>query len=178
MDTFIYREYAYSKRGQKVTGFISGKKYKRTGIVAALMGKKILSPLQYSGSMDSILFEHWLENYLMQNLPPNTTIVMDNASFHPKRRLIPLVQKYGHNIIFLPPYSPELNPIENFWAWLKGKMQKVLLEYNKFDDALCYCFNCMWLYNGRNNWFWTTPKPCNRNWADKWIQHVLPEGER
>jgi len=48
---------------------------------------------------------------------------MDNTSFHRKNSLISLAEKYGHRIIFLPPYSPELNRIENFWAWLKGKLE-------------------------------------------------------
>jgi len=56
IDTFIYREYAYSKRGNKVIGCISGKKYKRTSIVAAKLSRNIIAPLQYEGSMDSALF--------------------------------------------------------------------------------------------------------------------------
>jgi len=65
IDTFVYRDYAYAKRGEKVLGFISGKKYKRVGIVAALMNKKIVSPLQYDGTMDSVLFELWFEKCLL-----------------------------------------------------------------------------------------------------------------
>jgi transposase len=140
MDTFIYREYAYSKKGIKVTGRISGKKYKRTSLVAAKMGSSIISPLQYDGSMDSVLFEHWFEFCLIPSLPSSATISMDNASFHRKSRLILLAEKYGHRIIFLPPYSPELNKIENFWAWLKGKLKKVIHNFDDFDEALRYCF--------------------------------------
>ena len=76
----------------------------------------------------------------MQDLPPDMALVMDNASFHRKNKLVPIAKKYGHNIIFLPPYSPELNMIEYFWAWLKAKMRKVLHNYDSFDEALCYCF--------------------------------------
>ena len=65
----MYREYAYAKRGEKVIGRISGKKYRRVGIVAAQIGKNILAPLQYDGTMGSHLFETWLENRLMRDLP-------------------------------------------------------------------------------------------------------------
>ena len=140
MDTFLYREYAYSKRGEKVGGYISGKKYRRVGIVAAQLGRQILAPLQYEGTMDSHLFEAWLETRLMRELPSECVIVMDNAAFHRKRRLALIAQKYGHSIIFLPPYSPEYNPIENFWAWLKGRLKNVLPYFECFDDALCRCF--------------------------------------
>jgi len=140
IDTFVYRDYAYAKRGEKVLGFISGKKYKRVGIVAALMNKKIVSPLQYDGAMDSVLFELWFEKCLLPELPPNSVIVMDNASFHRKGRLIVLAHNLGHTIIFLPPYSPELNLIEYSWSWLKNKLKKVAAEFDCFDEALRYCF--------------------------------------
>ena len=141
IDTFVYREYAYSKRGNKAIGFVSGKKYRRVGLVAAKSASGIVSPLQYDGSMDSILFEHWFELCLIPALPSNATIVLDNASFHRKSKLPFIAQMYGHRIIYLPPYSPELNPIENFWAWLKGKLKKILYNYDDFDEALRCCFN-------------------------------------
>ena len=87
MDTFLYREYAYAKRGEKVIGHISGKKYRRVGIVAAQIGKNILAHLQYDGTMDSHLFKTWLKNRLTRDLPSDSVIVMDNAAFHRKKRL-------------------------------------------------------------------------------------------
>jgi len=141
IDTYLQREYAYSKRGVKVIGRVSGKKYKRVGIVAAKLGSKIISPLQYEGTMNSELFEQWFENCLCVDLPSNSVIVMDNATFHRKSSLPLIAKKHGHRVIFLPPYSPELNLIENFWAWLKGKLKKVLRDFDCFDDALCYCFD-------------------------------------
>jgi len=76
-------------------------------------------------------------------LPPNCSAVLDNGSFHNKKRLKLLAEKYGHKIIFLPPYSPELNEIEKFWGWLKAKLKKVVHMFNEFNDALRYCFNVM-----------------------------------
>ena len=97
--------------------------------------------MQYDGTMNSVLFETWFENMLLPMLPLKTTIVMDNASFHRKKNLISLAEAAGHRIVFLPPYSPDLNPIENFWSWLKRYMKKCLHTYNSFDAALCSAFN-------------------------------------
>ena len=116
IDTYLYREYGYAPRGQKVTGRIRGRKYKRCGIAAAKMGERIVAPFQYSGTMNSSLFEFWFSDQLLPSLDKGTVIVMDNASFHSKRRLFSVVQNAGCRLIFLPPYSPELNPIEHFWA--------------------------------------------------------------
>jgi transposase len=96
--------------------------------------------MQYNGTMDSILFEYWFESKLLPALAPKTTIVMDNASFHRKRRLISLAAAYGHSVVFLPPYSPELNPIEKFWAWLKSHLRSIMHHFTCFDLALSDCF--------------------------------------
>ena len=141
MDSYLYREYAYSPRGVAVYGRVSGHKYKRIGIVAAQMGKQIVSPLQYEGTMDSDLFELWFQQCLLPTLPGDSVIVMDNASFHRKKHLIPLAEKAGHSLIFLPPYSPELNPIENFWSWLKRHLRKILPSHDSFDKAMWHTFN-------------------------------------
>jgi transposase len=124
-----------------VIGAVSGKKFKRTSIVSALIGNRPIEPLQYTGSMDSALFETWFETRLLPALPKNTTIVMDNASFHRKSRLIPLAELAGHTILFLPPYSPELNLIENFWAWLKTRLRKILHLFDGLDSAISDCFH-------------------------------------
>ena len=141
VDTFIHREHCRCKRGKKVVGRVSGKKYKRVGIVAAKLSQKIIAPLQYDGTMDSTLFETWFETMLLPALPPGTAIVMDRASFHRKKELVPLVESFGHRIIFLPPYSPELNDIENFWSWLKNRLRKILHNFDDFDSALSDCFH-------------------------------------
>jgi len=140
IDTYLYREYGYAPRGQRVFGRISGRKYKRCGIVAAKMAGKILAPFQYTGTMDSRLFEFWFSHQLLPSLDKGTVIVMDNASFHSKKRLFSAAQNAGCRLLFLPPYSPELNPIEQFWAWLKRFLRKILPAVSSFDDALSAAF--------------------------------------
>jgi len=140
IDTYLYREHGWSKRGQPVIGAVSGRKFKRVGIVAAKMGKSILAPLQYDGAMNSALFETWFEHNLLPDLPANTLVVMDNATFHRKSILFPLAQQAGVRLVFLPPYSPDLNPIEHFWAWLKPHLQKILPFHSSFDEAIFCAF--------------------------------------
>ena len=121
-------------------GRVRGRKYKRCGIVAAKMADKIFAPFQYSGTMDSKLFEFWFANQLLPSLEEGTVIVMDNASFHSRKRLLSVAQNAGYRLLFLPPYSPELNPIEKFWAWLKRFLRKILPSLPSFDDALFTAF--------------------------------------
>ena len=140
IDQYLYREYAYSPRGAFVEGQISGKKFERTNIVAAKCGDRIIAPMTYNGTTDSVLFECWFEKMLLKSIPKYSIIILDNAAFHRKSKLYELAEKAECEVLFLPPYSPDLNPIENFWAWLKQRLRKILPDFDNFDAALVDCF--------------------------------------
>jgi len=141
MDEFLCREHARALRGEKVFGEVNGRKYKRVSIVAGKHCGSILAPLEYHGTTDSALFEYWFENLLLPIIPEKSVIVMDNAAFHRKEILSVLAAKFHCSLLFLPPYSPDLNSIEKFWAWLKQKLKALLPFYDSFDDALTAAFN-------------------------------------
>jgi transposase len=140
VDKYLYREYAYAPRGVSVLGKVSGKKFKRTNIVAAKCGDKVVASMTYDGTTDSELFECWFEKMLLKSIPLYSVIILDNATFHRKARLHELAATHECEVLFLPPYSPDLNPIENFWAWMKSKLRKILPYFDDFDDALIDCF--------------------------------------
>jgi transposase len=139
IDKYIYREYGYSLKGVPIIGKVSGKKFKRTNIVAAQCGDKIVAPMAYCGMTDSVLFEQWFEQYFLKSIPKYSIIILDNATFHRKAKLRALAEEADCEVLFLPPYSPDLNPIENFWAWLKSRLRKVLTSFDNFDEALRDC---------------------------------------
>jgi transposase len=141
IDEFLYREYGYAPRGEPIYGKISGKKYSRTNIVAAKCVDKVIAPLTYKGTTDCTLFEYWFESMLLKSIPEYSVIVMDNASFHRKSKLTELAAKKECEVLFLPPYSPDLNLIEKFWSWLKSRLRKILPLFDNFYDALMDCFN-------------------------------------
>ena len=66
---------------------------------------------------------------------------MDNATFHRKSRRYELAREVDCIVLFLPPYSPDLNPIEKFWAWLKCRIRDMLSSCDCFYDALWSTFN-------------------------------------
>ena len=139
IDQYLFREYARAPLGQKIVGVISGKKFNRTNIVAGICLGKWVAPLQYNGYTDSGLFEYWFENCLLKEIKRGKYIVMDNATFHRKTRLAELAESNKCKVIFLPPYSPDLNPIENKWAWIKQKLREILPD-SSLDHALWSVF--------------------------------------
>ena len=130
------REYARAKRGVKVYDKKSGKRYKRTNIIGALWDKRHIAMQCYEHSTTSAFFEDWFEFELIPLLPENSLVIMDNAAFHRKKVLFEIASRYGINLLFLPPYSPEFNPIEHSWAnfkeWLKSNSQR----FTCFDFAV------------------------------------------
>ncbi|WP_432805947.1 transposase [Ignatzschineria rhizosphaerae] len=96
-DQCLYRTHGRALKGDIIKGFVSGKRFRRTSLVAGLIHRKILiSPFQYEGTMDSVLFEYCFTNHLVPELPQNSIIVMDNARFHRKSQLKEILSKTGH----------------------------------------------------------------------------------
>ena len=132
----MYRQYARSKRGKRVNIRISGKHHARIGLVAAQRESALLAPHTYSRTMNASVFEDWFENKLLSWLPKGHVIIMDNAAFHKKEVLYQIAKKYSQELIFLPPYSPEYNPIEHTWSALKRKVAGCLHLYGSGSLAL------------------------------------------
>ena len=136
IQTQMYRQYARSKRGKRVNIRISGKHHARIGLVAAQRESALLAPHTYSRTMNASVFEDWFENKLLSYLPKGHVIIMDNAAFHKKEVLYQIAKKYSQELIFLPPYSPEYNPIEHTWSALKRKVAGCLHLYDSVSQAL------------------------------------------
>lgn len=66
-----------------------------------------------------LLFELFVQEELLPRLPPGSVLVLDNARIHHRASLQEAVEAAGHSLLFLPPYSPDFNPIELVWSWLK-----------------------------------------------------------
>ena len=140
IDSYLYREYGYAPREEAVIGKIPGRKFQRTNIVASKLGNHIVAPMQYNGITDSTLFEIWFEQCLLPCLPEDAVIVMDNASFHRKKQLTDISYMHQRTLIFLPSYSPDLNPIKNFWAYLKSNIRNSIHTFRSFDDSISFVF--------------------------------------
>jgi transposase len=136
IDEFFYRKHARALRGHKIIAEISGKRFERQSIVAAKCGKEILAPFGYPGTCDSKLFNFWIENVLINQLKKGQTIVMDNAKIHKTEKTKKLIENAGCNIIFLPPYSPDLNPIEHTWSHMKKNVRANMKLYSSLKFAV------------------------------------------
>ena len=138
IDKFVFRPNVRAKKGVKVYSEIRGRKYERLSIVAGKSGDKIACPMVYPGTADSQLYEQWFENFC-EEISGNIAVI-DNASIHRKKELFRIAEKHDVILLFQPPYSPDLNKIEKFWAWLKERLRSIMKYFDNLMDAICYCF--------------------------------------
>lgn len=122
--------------GKKIYGEISGKRFGRQNVIAALKDKQLLAPMCFEGACDTDLFNAWLKKRLLPTLVRGDVLILDNASFHKSENTRKLVESCGCEIVFLPPYSPDLNPIEKCWANMKRKIRELLPATATLSEAL------------------------------------------
>jgi len=120
-DEHTYRPHAWAKRGKKSYDERSGKRGVRTNLIVGKRGKALLAPILYEDTTTALWVNKWMEDVLCKELRPDSTIIMDNARFHIKKEIHKIAKINGHTVIFLPPYSPDFNPIEQVFANLKQK---------------------------------------------------------
>ncbi len=108
----------------------------RVNMILALCNQNLIAPFTFVGAINRMVFETWLETCLLPTLEPGQVIVMDNATFHKGGRIQQLIQDVGCELIYLPPYSPDLNKIEKCWSWLKSQIRKKLEKFDCLRDAI------------------------------------------
>jgi len=82
----------------------------------------------------------WLKDFLIPELKPGQVVIMDNATFHKSEESQRLIKNAGCGILFLPPYSPDLNPIEIFWANFKKIIRTNLEKLKTLAEAIDFSF--------------------------------------
>ena len=118
------RTHGYSPKGARCYGLHDWNAKGRINAIGAIIKNTFLTLTLVTGSVNADVFHAWVEQDLLPKVPSGTVLVMDNASFHKRSDTIKLIEKTGCIIEWLPPYSPDLNPIEHKWAEVKSIRRK------------------------------------------------------
>jgi transposase len=144
VDHRLYREHGRAPRNERLFQDVPGKRRGRTSVIAASQGSKLVAPLTFEGTCTTEVVDAYFAGVLLPVLPRGSVIVLDNARFHQAPTTAQLVADAGCEMMFLPPYSPDLNPIEHLGAALKSRLRPSLPtapEPALFigQTCLCYC---------------------------------------
>ena len=131
--TSMARRHGRCPRGQRLRMSVPHGHWKTTTFIAGLRSSGIVAPYVVDCPVNRDIFEAWVEQALLRELRPGDIVVMDNLSSHKGPRVRALIESRGASLLYLPPYSPDFNPIENAFAKLKALLRR---EAARTVDAL------------------------------------------
>ncbi len=118
------RRYGRAPRGQRLRAGVPHGHWKTTTFVAGLRPTGIVAPFVLDGPLDRATFEAYVERVLVCEIRPGDIVILDNLSSHKGPRVRTMVERAGASLRYLPPYSPDFNPIEMAFSKLKALLKK------------------------------------------------------
>ena len=123
-NTSLYPVYAWAPKGQRARCYVPRNRGPNTTLLASMTTEGMGSCMAVVGSTTSAVFEAYVELVLAPALRPGQVVVMDNLAAHKGERVRELIERRGCELLYLPPYSPDLNPIEEAFSKVKGLLRK------------------------------------------------------
>lgn len=132
--TNMTRSYGRAPKGWRCIASAPLGHWQTTTFVAALRHQRLTAPMLTDGPMDGEVFLAYVQNFLCPTLLPGDIVVLDNLSSHKVHGVLEAIHAAGASLRYLPPYSPDLNPIEKLFAKLKALLRKAAARNS---EALC-----------------------------------------
>jgi transposase len=118
------RLYGRCRRGQRLIGKVPLARWQTTTFLAALRHNAMTAPMVLDGPIDGAWFMAYVEQVLAPTLKAGDIVVLDNLGSHKNRNIRTAIERRGASLLYLPKYSPDLNPIENAFAKLKAGLRR------------------------------------------------------
>ena len=145
----------WAPRGRRLRALVPFGHWKTLTFVAALRCDRIAAPFVLDGPINGVAFQRYIADVLVPTLTPGDIVVLDNLGSHKAKAVRDVIRAAGAKLLFLPPYSPDLNPSEQVFAKLKHLMRKAaersvettwrragaLLDEFKPDECARYLLN-------------------------------------
>lgn len=122
--TNMARTHGRAPRGERLRMAIPHGHWQTSTFVAGLTLNGLIAPFVLKGPINRLSFETYVEKVLVPELKPGAIVIMDNLSSHKGPTVRQLIHAAGAELLFLPPYSPDFNPIEKAFAKLKAMLRK------------------------------------------------------
>jgi transposase len=123
--TSMVRRYGRSPKGQRCIGSAPHGHWKTTTFVGGLRHDRLTAPMVTGEPMDGEMFLAWVQQFLCPTLEPADIVILDNLSSHKVAGVRQAIEAVGATLLYLPPHSPDLNPIEKLFSKLKALLRKV-----------------------------------------------------
>ncbi len=136
--TRMVRTHGWGRKGQRLIGRAPHGHWLTQTFVAGLAHDGILAPVLLPCPMNGDLFRQWLEEALIPEMQPGSIVVLDNLAAHKVQGVRQCLEAAGMSLLYLPPYSPDLNPIELAFAKIKRALRRFA---PRSFDAICHALS-------------------------------------
>jgi len=138
------RLYGRAAPGQRVTEGSPATSGTHYTFIASLSMSGVEAPLIFEGALNGDIFETYVCDLLGPTLKRKDIVIMDNLAAHKQVRIREAIEARGAQVVFLPPYSPDFNPIELYWSKVKTWLRKAKARtFDALVDALCHALRAV-----------------------------------
>ena len=121
--TNMKRLYGWSERGERLVDSVPNGHWNTTTMISAIRLSGVATAMVTEGPTDALVFRGFTQHFLLPVLQPGDIVVMDNLASHKVKGIVEMVESVDAQVWYLPPYSPDLNPIEQMWSKVKSKLR-------------------------------------------------------
>jgi len=147
------RLYGRALTNERVNDYVPDVRFERTSIISVLGLNGITAPIMFKGTLNGDFFGGYVEYVLAPALSPGDVVVLDNYSPHKVSGVLDPIYEKGATAMFLPEYSPDLNPIEPMWSKVKSTLRKIKPRTpENLEDAMCQSLESV-TYKDIVGWF-------------------------
>ena len=141
-NTGMTRLYGRALRDKRVVEAVPDTRFHRTTMLSSVRLDGTTVPLVFEGALNGDIFRAYVEQLLVPSLHPGDIVVMDNLSSHKVCGIVEAIEAVGASVMFLPPYSPDLNPIELMWSKIKAILRKLKIRAKEsLDEGIAFAFD-------------------------------------
>ena len=131
------RLYGRAGKSERVNDYVPDVRFERTSVISTIRLDGGQAPFMFKGTLDGALFAVYVEKVLAPTLKEGDMVVMDNLSAHKVAGAFRPIHEKGASVLFLPPYSPDYNPIELAWSKVKAALRKAkAATFDELVDAM------------------------------------------
>jgi transposase len=135
------RLYGRAPKGERIYEYIPDVRFSRVSVISTIRVDGTTNPFVYSGTLNGFLFMQYIWECVVPTLKPYDILIMDCSSSHKMKIISEMVESVGANVVYLPPYSPDFNPIETVFSQIKSDLRNQKpRSVEAICDSLTYAF--------------------------------------
>jgi len=147
----LARSYGRAPRGQRASGAVPKNYGESVTLIGAIDAQGLCASLSFRGATDTAAMKVFVKEVLLPELKPGDCVIWDNLAVHKTRAVQELFREAGVELLFLPPYSPDLNPIEMCWSKMKTYLRSVgARTYETLSKAISAAIKLITATDARN----------------------------